>query len=169
MKTSTIVILVVAVGGLAMMVVLCAVAIIGGAVYWQAKGNRPNLSPPQMYFTVDDGKSHFVANASRIPPFDYNGSPAVRVYLFKCGSNGPPFASYLERYTPEAAKKMAELMKSPSDDPMAIEELQMNGIEVKKAGGSKWVLRNTPAGEKLVNDITCPDGTTNLLEPVSPE
>jgi hypothetical protein len=30
-------------------------------------------------------------------------------------------------------------------------------------------MRNTPEGEKIVNDIKCPDGKTENLEPVSPE
>lgn len=139
------------------------------AIIWQAMGNRPNLKPPRIYYTTDEGKSWFDEEASKIPPFDHKGGQAVRVYVYKCGTDGKPFAGYLERYTADAAKKMEALTKGGTDDPMALEQIQTNGIEVKKVGGPKWIMRNTPEGEKIVNDVRCPDGKADGLEAVAPE
>src|SRR5688572_24351679 len=131
-------------------------------------GNSPNLTPPRLYYTVHDGKTWFDEEANKIPPFDHKGAQAVRVYVFKCGADGKPFPGYMERYTADAAKKLAELSKGGTDDPMAIEQVQMTGVEIKKAGGPKWVLRHTAEGEKIMSDVKCPDGTTTNLEPISP-
>lgn len=139
------------------------------AIIYQAIGNRPNLKPPRLYYTIDDGKTWFDEEANKIPPFEHKGGQAVRVYVYKCGEKGQPFAAYMERYTADAAKKMAEFVKTGNDDPMLIEQIQNTGVEVKKVGSSKWVLRHTAEGEKIINDITCPDGKTEGLEPVAPE
>jgi hypothetical protein len=139
------------------------------AIIWQAMGNSPNLKPPRLYYTTDEGKNWFDEEANKIPPFDHNGGQAVRVYVYKCGPDGKPFAAFLERYTADAAKKLNELSKGGTDDPMAIEQIQTTGVEVKKVGGPKWVLRNTAEGEKIANDIKCPDGKTDNIEPVAPE
>ena len=58
------------------------------AIIYQAMGNRPNLTPPRLYYTTDDGKNWFDEEASKIPPFDHKGAQAVRVYVFKCGPDG---------------------------------------------------------------------------------
>jgi hypothetical protein len=145
-------------------IVVALVAIIYQAFFY----GRPDLSPPRSFYSIDDGKTWFDDDANKIPPFAHEGGQAVRVFVFKCGEKGAPFVGYMERFTPEAAKKMTELSKTGSpDDPMAIEQLQMTGVEIKKPGDPKWHLRNTPAAEKLM-DVKCPDGTVNGLEPVSP-
>jgi hypothetical protein len=145
-------------------IVVALIAIIYQAFFY----GRPNLSPPRSFYSTDDGKTWFDAEADKIPPFDHNGAQAVRVFVFRCGEKGTPFVGYMERYTPEAAKKMAELSTAGStDDPMVMEQLQMTGVEIKKPGDAKWYLRNTPAAERIM-DVKCPDGSTTGLEPVSP-
>jgi hypothetical protein len=138
------------------------------AIIWQAMGNRPDMTPPRTFYTIDDGKTWFDDEANKIPPFDAKGGQAVRCYVFRCGEKGNKFVGYLERYKPDAATKMAELMKKGSEDPMAMEQVQMTGMEIKKPGDAKWVSRNTPQAEKIMADVKCPDGTQNNLEPVSP-
>jgi hypothetical protein len=138
------------------------------AIIWQAMGNRPDMTPPRTFYTTDDGKTWFDDEANKIPPFEAKGGQAVRCYVFRCGETGTKFCGSLERYKPEAAQKMADLIKNKSEDPMAMEQLQMTGMEIKKPGDAKWVNRNTPQAEKIMSDIKCPDGTQNNLEPVSP-
>ena len=58
----------------------------------------------QVFFTDDDGKTWFPDDAKRVPPFDRNGKPAVRAHVYKCG--GKTFVNHMERYTPEAKKKV---------------------------------------------------------------
>src|SRR5947207_15643246 len=77
-------------------------------LFWSSGigGIAAGRSGTQAYFSTDDGKSWFVDDAKKIPPFQKNGKDAVRAYVYKC-PDGTKFVSHLERYTPEA-KKMLE-------------------------------------------------------------
>src|SRR4051794_7083151 len=84
--------------GIGAAIVLIAV----GAIVAQVLANRkayPSASPDS-YFTVDDGKTFFVASSDNIPPFDYKGKPAVHAYVFQV--DGKKFVGYMERYTTDA-------------------------------------------------------------------
>ncbi|MDB5324817.1 MAG: hypothetical protein JWM57_386, partial [Phycisphaerales bacterium] len=60
------------------------------------------------YYSDDDGKTTFVDGIDRVPPFDHNGKTAVRAVLFTADDHGTSFVGYLERYTPQAARKLRE-------------------------------------------------------------
>jgi hypothetical protein len=69
--------------------------------------------PPRQFYSNDDGATWFAADASNVPPFDHDGKVAYRARVFKCGT-GAPFVSHLERYAPEAKKKLeAMYAKNP--------------------------------------------------------
>ncbi len=134
-----------------------------GAIVWQMMSGRPTVGNYKSYFTVDDGKSWFEDAATKNPPFDHNGQPAYRCFVFKCGENGTPFVAYMERFTPEVLKKL-EAANPSQNDPMDVE----SGMELKKPGDPKWVVRSTLQGEKIANEIKCPDGSSTNIQPVSP-
>ena len=139
------------------------------AIVWQMWSSRPNIGNLKSFYTVDDGKTWFEDAATKNPPFDYKGQPAVRAYVFKCGDNGQAFVAYMERFTPDALKKLEAATANPAQtDPMAMENLYTTGMEIKKPGGAKWVLRTTADGDKMQSDIKCPDGSTTNIQPVIP-
>ena len=139
-----------------------------GLIIWQASGgsSTPTFNNKQ-YFSDDDGATTFVDEATKIPPFDHNGKQAVRAYVYTCDGGKTKFTAYLERYTEPAKKKLEAAKNNPNDIGM-MEEISMNGIEVKKPGASeKWVKQSTPAGSKVM-DFACKDGTKNNLELAMP-
>ncbi len=116
----------------------------------------------KLFFTDDDGKNYFADDASKIPPFDHGGKTAVRAYVFSC--NGKQFVSYLERYNADAKKKM-EAAKAAGKDTVAMQSIQMGGMEVKRPGDKDWVSQTDPRAVKVVQP-QCPGG--GQLELVSP-
>src|SRR5213083_2596184 len=59
------------------------------------------------FFTVDDGKTWFIDEATQLAPFQRDGKEAVRAYVIEC--NGKRFVNHLERYTPEGKQAMLRL------------------------------------------------------------
>src|SRR5205823_10436437 len=91
--------------GLTAFIIIVAVA----AIVWQiSRGNSPagGNGGERAFFTIDDGKSTFTDDVSKLPPFDYQGRPAYRAYVFVCKGGKIRFVGYLERYTKEAKAKI---------------------------------------------------------------
>jgi prepilin-type processing-associated H-X9-DG protein len=129
----------------------------------------PRFIATRAYYTIDDGKTWFADDINKIAPFEKDGRPAYKVYVYKCPGSSP-FVSHLERYTPEGKAVMEAAMKSrEANNPALMEDIQMTGIEVKDPGtGEKgWVKQAAPAAAKVM-ELKCPDGKTEGIEPVVP-
>jgi hypothetical protein len=113
---------------------------------------------PDSYFSVDDGKTFFVASSDNYPPFDYKGQQAVHAYVFEC--SGKRFVGYMERFIP-SVKQMLDAGK-----PLTAEMVRF-GREMKKPGSTVWVKTGDLAIEATVTNVTCPDGqgTPEAVEP----
>ena len=111
--------------------------------------------PTKAYYSDDDGASYFADDVDQIAPFDHNGKPAVRCYVFV--ANGTKWVGYLERYTPAAARKLdAQVGQVPGPDtfvPLS------SDFDVKKPGtGDKaWVKRSDPKSIPILA-VTLPSG-----------
>jgi hypothetical protein len=114
--------------GVAAMV--CAIAVCAVVIGVELRGNN-GKPPAKAYYTTDDGKSWFVDSSSKVPPFDYDGSQAVRCYVFN-GPNGK-FVGLLEKYDDstraELARRAAEVPPHPGSDVSVL---------VKKPGEKDW-------------------------------
>jgi len=153
--------------GLTALIIIIAVAVI----VWQLRGgNRPaTTAAERAFFTVDDGKSTFIDDAAKLPPFDVQGKTAYRAYVFACSNGKIRFVGYLERYTPEGKSKLeAARSHKQQVDPSFAESVMQTGMEVKPplTGDAGWILRGDPKSATVLNP-KCPDGS-NDLEPVSP-
>jgi hypothetical protein len=140
---------------------LSAIVVIGvGSIVMQVLASRHGYPTqlPDSYFTVDDGKTFFVANSSNIPPFDYEGQIAVRAYVFKC--DGKKFVGYVERYLPEARKSILAGKHTP--------EIERFGREMKKPGATKWLRSGPLEVENKMSDVRCPDGHGGVPEAIEP-
>ena len=149
-----------AAAGLAGAAVLVAI----GLIFWQAMGDTPGKQR-KAYFSIDDGKTYFVDDIDKPYPFDHNGKPAFRAYVYRCG-NGDPFVGYLEGYTDSAKARLADLQSKPADTEnleFLIADVKSSGTEAKKPGDDKWA----PVGSgrwAAILAVKCPDG-----QPATPQ
>jgi hypothetical protein len=141
-------------------------------IIWQITGSGGPSVATEAFYTTDDGATWFADEADKIPPFDKDGKQAYRVYVYKC-KDGDEFISHLERYTPEAKKKLEEMKTKGPDaqaDPGMMEMIYMGGVEVKdpKTGDKGWVKQAQFEQAAKITTPVCPDGTSDTLEPVMP-
>jgi hypothetical protein len=168
--------------GVTAAIVVIALAVI---VYQLTRPSGQQASSGLVYYSNDDGKTYFSDSASKVPPFDKDGKPAVRAYVWKC-EDGTLFVSHLERVSPESMKKIQELQKRGAEVPDAEGKeataegkggrppmgtgimALMNDKEVKPVGtgDTGWVKMSSPEGRQ-VGVPKCPDGSISY-QPVGP-
>ena len=135
--------------------------------YQMSDGDADTTTPTpsaRAFFTVDEGTTWFVESSKRIPPFDHNGSIAVRAYVFTCDGGKTKFTGYMERYTPKAKQMMEGIIESSgevSTPPPAV----IGGVELKKPGAREWVkaVDRTRAAE--ICSVPCDNGRATPVEP----
>jgi hypothetical protein len=134
-------------------------------------GNDIGQPVTQQWYTVDDGKTWFAGSVDEIPPFKHEGKDAVRVHIFTCDEGTTKIVSYLERFTPDAQKKLKEHREKakaaaatasqagPPPDIGLMEQIYTTGMEVKKANDAngKWTSVTRPEANAL-RSIACPQG-----------
>ncbi len=137
--------------------VVIGVVLIAAAVGSFVVAHRqPAIQVEQLYYSIDDGATFFAEDANRIYPFDHNGQPAYRVYVYRCG-DGQPFVSYLARYNDRTRTRLEQLIaKGSPDDVGEIARLRGAGIEVKKPGDKEWVALDDPAAAEILSGPACP-------------
>src|SRR4051812_7950909 len=81
------------------------IALAAAMFIWANKGVPERVS--RGYYSDDDGKTYFDDDVDKIYPFDHNGKPAYRAFVYQCGSD-KPFVHYLGRYSDKAKARMAE-------------------------------------------------------------
>ena len=134
-------------------VVACAIGIGAIAIGLEIRGES-GAPPAYNFFTTDDGKTWFIDSAKKLPPFDHDGVPAVRCYVFK-GSNGK-FVGLMEKYKDDVRADIER--KEQQVPPVPI--IQPPPVLVKKPGEKEW--KDTSADQEamiLMHDIASPDGS----------
>ncbi len=112
--------------------------------------------PKYCYYTIDDGKTWFSDNLRRLPPFDHDGSPAVRCFVFQ-GPNGK-FAGLLEKLSDDVRAKLAQ--NGDQIPPLG------TPVMVKKPGESKWTSMGVEQESMLLLQIV--GRQDSGIEPVMP-
>lgn len=131
--------------------VLVVAAVILLSIY-----RSPSTTVGSVYFSSDDGKTFFAADAAKMPPFDHEGKPAVQAHVFRCGDEAP-FVAYLAQYSDATRGEIASLI-AKKDDPQASQhlgELMSRGLEVKKPGETRWVAANSPEAGAIMVQPAC--------------
>ena len=146
-------------GATVVMILLVAYLILagpGGGV-----GGTPAPARDMAFFSVDDGISWFPDDGKKIPPFDHNGKQAVRARVYR--AQGKTFVNHLERYTPEAKKKLeSNLARSNGSADVVLPDT--SGLEVKAPGGSTWVGATRPEAAKILTP-RFPGGDLEIVVP----
>lgn len=131
-------------------VVLAFIAAAGYAVFTTAGGGSKPVPTSRGFFSADDGKTWFVDDINKIPPFKMeDGREAVRAVVVKCEGD-EPFVAYLLRYTTDAKQV---LDKNP-DDPAG-----EAGKEFKKPGQTQWVPQRDYTKAMQITTPQCPSGS----------
>lgn len=124
--------------------------------------------PTRAWYTVDDGATRFDDDAERIPPFDHDGRPAVRLHLFSCDGGKTSFVGYLQKLPDETMKHYREL----GIDPATVDDDQLaafGGWLAKRPGSGNWVNSRTECDAfAAVVSVHCPDGGAHSLEEIFP-
>ena len=134
-------------------------ALLLGAAFILAQlsgGNDAGAAAKAAFFSIDDGKTWFEGDASKVPPFTHEGKEAVRAYVFEC--DGKPFVNHLERYTPQGRKLMEEVAAAAKAGKPLPPETATASPEVKKPGGKEWVPAAQYARSGPILQPKCPGG-----------
>jgi len=111
----------------------------------------------QAFYSNDDGKSYFVDALGKPFPFDHDGSPACRAYVYRCGNSGNPFVGYLARQTGRDNSPIPSASTGDAVHAGAQRAVSSGGVEVKRPGDQNWVPLESAEGTAIV-DVNCPDG-----------
>jgi len=155
------------------MTVAATLVVAAGALAYSLRDSGfggPASASTKAFYTTDDGQSTFAADMSNLPPFERDGKPAVRVWMFSCDGGKTSFAGYLERYTPAAHKRLtAALAEQKAKQATPSLPIGPADSEVKKPGaGNAWVSRANVVEAAKVTHVTCPPGSGGELEIVLP-
>jgi hypothetical protein len=136
--------------------VLLALSI--GLVAWRLAAGRKSSAPlpvipDRCFYTTDDGTTLFPDSLTRIPPFDYNGKPAVRACVFTCDGSRHQWVGYLEKYSDSSIGTRGA---SDANSPTTRLPPQ-SALMVKTPGTDAWQSESSPAGAAIMN-VKCPDG-----------
>lgn len=148
-------------------IIIVVIAILWGARIWNKNSNasRPPLSSGKAAYTVDDGQSWFFDSDTKIPPFDHDGKPAVRVQLWTYDDQ-TLFPTIVMRYT-EQAKQAFESGQVQQPQRRIITQ----GLEVKKAldPNARWLTSNEPEYFILLQKAPLRDSDQKIAHPYEPK
>ena len=140
-------------------VVVAVIVVVAAVMYFtMSDGGAADIGGggTKAFFSIDDGKSWFVDDFKKVPPFTKDGKEAVRAYVYKC-SNGKTFVGYLERYTPSAKKTMEAVHASDGKGSNLLPFDGIRGIEVKAPGETRWMNQSDDKAIAVLSP-RCPDG-----------
>jgi hypothetical protein len=143
---------------------------VAGLVVYLARLAMSGSSMPsaKAYFTTDDGATQFVDQMDRFAPFDHDGKPAYRVWMFSTDGGKTRFPGYLERYTPQAKARLTSALEDfKAGKTHMPPDVQASDTEVKAPGvGNPWVNRsNVRAAQEIIKGKIPSDATLEIELP----
>ncbi len=119
----------------------------------------------KQFYSDDDGKTYFVDDKNRIPPYDHNGKTAVLASVFKTKS-GNLFVGFLKEFSADNKKQVeaqiTEAIKNgqpPESVPLLSGMSAPFLYEVKRPGDTKWVPMASAEGNQIQTQLKTPDGS----------
>jgi hypothetical protein len=121
--------------------------------------------PTQAFYSADDGKTFFVDDIRKYPPFmTDDGREAVGAVVISCRGGKEPFVTYLWRYTPEARKKLEEALSSGDPAAIGVAESSVElAKELKRPGDTEWVKYTDHLRASPIRTMNCPPGQSDLV------
>ncbi len=148
--------------------------------------HSPYATSVNQYFYDTATQQLKVEPPTAIPPLRGAGGKytLVRAYVFTCSSCNNKQIGFLQKYTPEgkaALLKQQQMAKQPPpkpgsrpgpngdtqfNNPFSLQMQAYNNSLVRlPAKGSRWVLANSPEGERIMTPAPC---ATGVLKPCVP-
>lgn len=121
------------------------------AIVWSvgSSSRTPSQERPTLFYSVDDGATHFRDDALRVAPFQHEGREAVRALLFTADGGKTTFVGYLEKFSDEAAARLREA----GDDVRArldlLSTLPPESTLLKKPGAGEWIPATDPRAASI--------------------
>lgn len=147
-----------------------------GIIIWQgcgAGGGSDVIAvATKSFYTIDDGKTLFVDDVNKIPPFTKDGKMAVRANVFSCDDGKTRFVGYLEMYSPQEKQMLEKAAQQQGQGGAGAAYIPYTGQPmVKKPGDKAWVPLNPQTTQQYaqVVQVKCPDGSTDNLIRVFPD
>jgi hypothetical protein len=149
-------------------------AIASGAfffVFHQPDGLGP-LDAGSAFYSVDDGKTYFRADATNIPPFMHDGKEAVQALVYTVDGGKTRYVGYLMRFTPFGIQRLKDVRAKAAATstptlPGLDTELQAN-TEVKRPGAQVWVKLSDLDRAAEIMRVRSPTDPTKFADPVDP-
>ena len=138
-------------------VIAVALFVLVGVIVWMSMPTSRRVVT-KGYFTVDEGQTWFIDDVKRVTPFDKDGKPAVRCYVFQCPEK-PVYCGLLSRHTEEARKKVEGANGGQPNGLIKDEKLLDRGSrEFKHPGDSSWASESSGAMFQLTMQKKCASG-----------
>lgn len=102
------------------------------------------------YFTVDDGKTLFVDDVAKIPPFEAKGGQAVRAFVYTTDKGKTQWVQYLRKFDEQAKRDIEMLQKVNEGRPG--NKRSSTGFTlgfVKRPGAAEWTREGTQASAEI--------------------
>jgi len=139
------------------------------------EGSRRSVQPARRndrawFFDLNTNQL-FVDDVRAIPPITAPSGPraGVRAYVFTCGDCNDAkqrFIGYLETYTPDAARQLADARRSLESDPQSVDYLMVArdaraGRLIRRPNDADWTPAHSEAGVAIITSLArrCPQGT----------
>ncbi len=140
------------------LITVVSLILVGVAIYTSfstLKGTPRGEIQTRAYYTTDDGKTWFVDDVNKAPPFETaDGKIAVGAVIVSCQGGKNPFPLYLWRYSEEAKKAL--------EQNRTVDLTYMR--ELKKPGDSQWVSMRDMVRASALQSVSCPPGQSDYVE-----
>lgn len=137
---------------------------------WRSGIDANGAESGKAFFTTDDGRTWFVEDVSKLPPFDHTGKTAYRCYVYTIDDGKTKYVSYLERYSEEAKAVLRRpRVRGNNQQERVNEQIVQEGTEVKRpgTGESGWVKLRDPRAMEIMMP-KAPDNSNVEVTPVEP-
>jgi hypothetical protein len=136
--------------------------LVGGFVVVRHLTSSTRTEPTtNFYFTADDGKSKVGMPFGTVPSALVEGKEYVSVFLFSKDGGKSSEIGFLQKYSPEAKKKIEDAIAKGSAFSEATMFVRDTDVLVKKPGDAEWILRSEAKKRgffaSIVGDPVLPD------------
>jgi len=127
-----------------------------------APATEPRLS---VFYSADDGKTFFKDSIGKPLPFEHEGKPAVRAYVFTPDGGATRVVGVLEKHSLELHKEFIAAGQDIARQGNAVAAAGPAGILLKRPGEPTWVRADDPKALQIRNFKGLPGAAMVLVSP----